>query len=251
MRSWRRSSLSVYFLILVFIVPKASAQTPFVVAHSETTAALIPLVKEVYSRIGISAKFVLVPSERAIKGANSGHYDADMSRVAGSLVNYPNLLFTEESLFEAELYAYAKQSAHLSISKAGDLTSHTVGLVRGSKLAELFVAELGLVPQVANSAASFYAMLDKGRFEIALITSTQLLTQPQSIPSNVVRVGPVIERRKAFHVINKMHKDLIPKFDEALKAVKSDVRFTRGVSKNSSVKFNDQNNPTNKSRADF
>ena len=101
----------------------------------------------------------------------------------------------------------------------------------GSKLPELFVAQHKLNPQIANSETSLYAMLDKERFEILLITDTQLTKLGVETLSSIVQVGPALESSHSFHVLNKKHIDLIPKFDRALRKIKSDGRYNQLIKK--------------------
>ena len=203
----------------------AGAQTPYIVVYNETTAPMVPLMAAVYADIGIHPVFELVPSERAISETNRGRYDADLSRVPMPQAEYPNLIYTHEPLKKTELYAYVKKGSSLVIKAPSDIKGHTVNMLRGSKLAQEFATQEGLELSSSNSAESFYNMLLAGRFEVALITNTQLMTQEAAVNASAQRVGPVLMSSHSYHVLNRKHADLVPKLDAALKAMKADGRF--------------------------
>jgi ABC-type amino acid transport substrate-binding protein len=205
----------------------AVEQSAFVVAYNETTAPLVSMVQAIYAEMGIRPVFKLVPSERAIEVTSSGGYDADLSRVEGTESMYPDLVRSREPLKITELYAFARKGSGITIRHADDLKQRKLGFVRGSKLVEEFLQESGLQAQAANQAGSFYSMLSGGRFEIALVTSTQLLSQSQDQMANVERVGPVLMSRFSYHVFNKKHAELVPRFDAVLRAMKADGRSAK------------------------
>lgn len=225
-------------LIILLLLPISSSmgieQIKYVIAYNEASATLIPLIKAAYNEIGLRPEFILVPSERAIFGTNSGAYDADLARVEGSLEKYPNLVFTKEPLKKTELFAYALKGAKFTISNTDDIKKHSVGLVRGSKLPEIFVETENIKVEKANSIQIFYSMFELKRFEIALVTNTQLLTDLGHMNKIATRVGPVLKSSRSFHVLNKRHQDLIPKLDSALRKIKSTRRFGVGGKKTGS-----------------
>lgn len=212
------------WLLASGMVSAAVAQPGYQVAYNDTTAPLIPLVKAMYAAIGVQATFELVPSERAIALTNSGHFDADLSRVEEALVHYPNLVRTNEPIKRTDLYAYARKGSGIQLTQVSELKQYSVALIRGSKLAEQFARQEGIRAYPANSAASFHKMLAAGRFDIALISSTQLQAQAEQINAIAERVGPVLAHSQSYHVLNKSHADLAPKLDAALKAMKADGR---------------------------
>lgn len=208
--------------ILLCPSSRAVEQKKFIVVYNDATEALIPLVKAVYNRIGLEPDFILVPSERAIYGTNIGSYDADLSRVEGSLDKYPNLIFTKEPIKVTKLYAFARKEARFSVKNIDDIKNHSVGIIRGSKLPEMFIAKKAIKAEVANSFSNLHSMFKLGRFEIALITDTQLLSHSEQMSKIAVQIGPALQTSSSFHVLNKRHENLIPKFDSALRKIKSE-----------------------------
>lgn len=217
----------VMALVMTLHMSFAYSQTPYTVAYNETTAPLVPLIDAVYAEMGIDAVFELVPSERAINFTDSGHFDADVSRVASGLEGYPNLLPTKEPIREVELYSYVRLGVDIDIADLGDLNEQSVQYIRGSKIVEVFVEGAGIKAMPSVSADSFYRMLEAGRFDIALISTTQLLSQGERLASLARRVGPVLASSPSYHLLNRRNAHLIDDFDAVLRAMKADGRFSR------------------------
>lgn len=209
------------------LMSSAPAQTVYRVAYNEATGSMVPLVKAIYADMGMAPVFDLLPSERALAEVNAGKYDADLMRVEGVEKMYPNLVCTEEPIRKTELYAYAKRGTNAGFKTADELRLRTLGFARGSKLAEEFLQGRGLQAAVANSADSLLKMLGVERFEIALITSTQLLPQNALSLDGLERVGPVLMSSYSYHVLHRKHMGLVPRFDAVLRAMKSDGRMAK------------------------
>lgn len=214
-------------LCVTCLVPRAHAQAVFRIVYNEATASLVPLVRAVYAELGISPVFELLPSERAIVEANAGRFDADVMRVEGVEKMYPNLLCTTEPIRRTELFAYVKRGSGLGFKSVDELKQRALGFTRGSKLAEEFVQARGWQATAANSADTLFKMLAADRFEVALVTSTQLLPQNGLQLEGVERVGPMLTSSHSYHVLHRRNAELAPRFDAVLKAMKADGRFQK------------------------
>lgn len=209
------------------LVSPVLAQAVYRVAYNEATGPMVPLVKAIYADLGMAPVFDLLPSERALAEVNAGKCDADLIRVEGVEKMYPNLVCTEEPIRKTELYAYAKRGSNAGFKTADELRQRTLGFARGSKLAEEFLLNRGWQAAVANSADSLLKMVAAERFEIALITSTQLLPQNALPLDGLERVGPVLMSSYSYHVLNRKHVQLVPQFDAVLRAMKADGRMAK------------------------
>ena len=225
---WLQRTAQVCLLVILACSnADAATSTTYKVAYNETTAPLLPLVNAIYNEIGLTPVFELVPSERAISDTNLGIYDADLSRVEGAIIKYPNLKRTNEPLRMTELYAYVKNTSRIVIQSSADVAQHSVGVLEGSKLSEEYVRQARIIPDVSFSADTFYKKLMAKRFEIGLFTSTQLLSQRALLAQGAKRVGPVLMSRPSFHIFHQKHADLIPAFDAVLKRMKADNRYQK------------------------
>jgi ABC-type amino acid transport substrate-binding protein len=224
-----RIAISIVLLALCLTWPVQAQPQPqpkFRVAYDEATAPLVPVMKAAYAEIGIQPEFVLAPAERALLGASEGSYDADLSRVAGSLGAYPKLMFTREPIKKTELLPYVRIGSQIRIQSVVDLRRYKVGLMRGAKFAESYVSKTGLSVQTAPHPASFLKMLEAGRFDVALLTSTQLSSQQAMINLVAIQAGPALATAYSYHVLNVRHAALAEKLDAALRSMKADGRLS-------------------------
>lgn len=212
---------------LAWCVQCVLAQPVFRIAYNEATAPLVPLVKAVYAELGMAPVFELLPSERALVEVNAGRYDADLVRVEGVEKMFPNLVRSEEFIRRTELYAYARRGAGTAFKTVDELARHRLGFTRGSKLAGEFLQARGWQAAEANSVDSLFKMLALGRFDIALVTSTQLLPQNAALREGAERAGPVLMTSYSYHLLNRKHQDLVPRFDAVLRAMRADGRMAR------------------------
>lgn len=203
----------------------AGAQAPsFRVAFNDATEPLLPLVRAVYAELGMQPEFVRVPAQRAIVDTDRGLYDADLSRAGGTLGAYAHLLQTREPLRRTELYAVILKDSGLQIRGPADLRGRSLGLLHGAKLAEEFVQQHGFRAQPAHSMSALRAMLEARRFEVALVTSIQWVVQGADLGHRAVRVDTPLMSGFSYHVLNRRHVALAPRFDAALQALKKSGR---------------------------
>jgi polar amino acid transport system substrate-binding protein len=219
--------LAIFATLLALCLARpVQAQPKFRVAYDEATTLLIPVMKAAYAEIGLSPEFVLAPAERALRGANDGSYDADLSRVEGSLAAYPKLMFTLVPIKKTELLPYVRIGSQIRIQSVADLRRYKVGLMHGAKFAESYVSKAGLSVQTAPHPASFFKMLEAGRFDVALLTSTQLFSQQAMIDTVAIPAGPSLASAYSYHVLNVRHAALAPRLDAALRGMKADGRLS-------------------------
>lgn len=202
------------------------AQQVLKVATNEGSKPYQPALAALYKEVGLTAEFVVLPSERALKSVESGEVDADLGRVLGGTAGYQNMLELSEPLSEVSLIAVVKKGSSLSKLTVPELKGHTVATLRGTKMAEGVLAKLGMEPTLVNSHAQMYQMLANDRFEIALTVSTAM---PGPDVAATVKTLPPLMTAKAVHVLNKKWSALAPKLDAALKAMKADGRWAKLV----------------------
>lgn len=193
-------------------------------AQGSSSQSLMPLVGAIYEELGISADFALLPAERALRDANAGLCDADVARSAGSISEYPNLVFTHIPLWSICLHAWTLKESVIALNSAASLASFRVGYVRGLKLASAFCERENLSAQVVNSFDSGVKMLMAGRLDLLLSVSPTCCAE-------LARIGKplplVLDSAESFHVLNRSHENLVPKFDAILLKMKEDGRYAR------------------------
>jgi polar amino acid transport system substrate-binding protein len=202
----------------------AQTNLTFACAQGSASQAMIPLVEAVYAELKIEIAVEFLPAERGLHSANDGYCDGDIGRAAGSLAAFEALVFTTEELCSLKLKPWVRKDSRIRLASVEDLKKFHVAYVRGLKLAENFVAKAGIAAEVVADFPSLVKMLENARVDIVLSV------EPAPYPA-LAEVAAALENKlataSAFHVLNRKHAALVPRFDAVLKAMKADGRYGR------------------------
>jgi ABC-type amino acid transport substrate-binding protein len=214
---------ALFALALALCWQPAAAQVPIRVAAPNGTESYAPLIDAVYATLGYTPVYTFMPLERALVEANAGkNFDAHIGVVPSMMANYPNLVQTTEPVTVLFIQAWIRKGAHITIKTALDLRRHKIGMLRGSKATETFARDFHIDAQLANSGDSLAAMLAADRFDVVLVASAFKQARLNEV---AVLAAPNLAHFDAFHLFNKSHADLVPRWDQALKSMKADGRF--------------------------
>lgn len=208
----------------LLVAMSVGAQPVLKVAVNEASKQYQPALTALYKEVGLVPEFVVLPFERALKSVESGDVDADLGRVVGGTVGYRNMLELREPVAEMSLVAVVKRDSRLLKLTLAELKAHTVGTVRGSKMAEAMAAKHGFQMVLVNTPQQMYQMLENDRIEVALTTSVAL---PGPDMADKVRTLPALLVAPAVHVLNQKWAAWAPKLDAALRTMKADGRWAR------------------------
>lgn len=218
----------VFTLIVPVILSQAlSAQTAIKVAAPVGTDSYFPLVREAYAEMGYRAEIIVMPPERAISDVNNGVYDAHIGTTVDILPSYPNTVATTESINVVNLQAWIKKGSPLALTGPDDLAAFKVGVIRGSKVCEVYVEKMKLVFVKADSIDALAKMLDCGRVDVAIVSSVLPSAALEKIGTLAL---PELTSVLVFHVFNMKNASLIEKWDAVLKAMKADGRYKKHMS---------------------
>lgn len=218
-----QKAMAAMWVSLVLAVP-ASAQQVLKVAVNDASRQYQPALTALYKEVGLVPEFVVLPYERALKSVESGDVDADLGRVAGGTAGYQNMIELHEPVTEVSLIAVVRKDSRVVQLSVSDLKGYSVGTLRGAKMAEALAAKLGMRLVLVNTQQQMYQMLEHGRFEIALTTSTAM---PGPDLAAKVRTLPPLQTASAVHVLHKKWAAWAPKLDAALKTMKADGRWAK------------------------
>ncbi len=184
------------------------------------------VVSEAFRRCGLELKLIKLPAERALRNANEGIDDGDMSRIAGLEKVYPNLIRVPEKIFDMEFVAFSKQK-DMVITDWNSLEPYNVGLIKGWKIFENGTRHLPNVVAVRDADVMF-SMLDKNRIEVALYARWLGLYHIKTMNLQGIHdVKPPLATKEMFIYLHKKHHELVPKIAQALREVKQSGMYER------------------------
>lgn len=218
--------LPLVLLISLFWLP-AFGQEPILISQRDDPLARIAakITAEAFHRIGHKAEFLVLPSERALQSADSGHTKGDLVRMAGIEKLYPNLVQVQEPLLNYDTVAFTK-GLGFKVDGWESLRPFRLCILRGNKLAE--IGTEGMDRTFANDVPQSIMMLGAGRCDAAILG---YIVWPEI---DRLQVGPLrsldppVSSVPLYLYLNKEKADLAPRLAQALRQMQADG-FTPGI----------------------
>jgi polar amino acid transport system substrate-binding protein len=183
------------------------------------------LVKALFGRLGIEARCVRLPSERALMNADAGIDDGNIARIAGLEETYTNLLRVPGKIIDFEFMAFTS-NADFQVSGWDSLSPYNVGFITGWKIFETHITEARSVTQVRNPGQLF-TLLENRRADVVMFDRWGGLWWIRAHGVAAHALQPPIAVREMFLYLNKKHAALVPRISAALAQMKEDGEYQR------------------------
>ncbi len=194
--------------------------------HSPYEVFFFTLVEEVCKRNGVAVERNTPPVARSLSNVNEGIDDGDGPRVAGLLVNYPNMVQISEPFGDFAFGAFAR-SGDLKIRGWESLAPLNVAYIHGWKIFEDNVKTTKSTTKVNNSKLLF-GLLDAGRTDVVLMTKMGGLAVIKEMNLKGIRfLEPPLAVSPNYLYLNRRHEALAEKFARTLKQMKTDGTYDR------------------------
>lgn len=180
------------------------------------------LLAESLERIGYGVKIFMMPAERSLLEADSGHLDGDVGRVDDMSEMYPSLVIVPEPVIERIGFTAFALDGPLPIADWADLAPYHAGTVRGWKIMENSIHHARSVTLVDDNRMLF-TMLKKGRIDVALsaVSDSRKIAGELNI-ANIWMLDPPLVEKKLYLFVHKRHAPLVKDIAQAIRAVKAD-----------------------------
>ncbi len=183
------------------------------------------LVKALFGRLGIEARCVRLPSERALINADAGIDDGNIARIAGLEETYPNLLRVPGKIIDFEFMAFTAD-ADFKVSGWDSLAPYNVGFITGWKIFETSISKARSVTQVRNPGQLF-TLLENRRVDVVMFDRWGGLWWIRAHGVAAHALEPPIAVREMYLYLNKKHEALIPRVSAALAQMKENGEYQR------------------------
>lgn len=178
------------------------------------------LTREIFSRIGINAKVIRLPSARSIINANEGIDDGVIARTAGMEEKYKNLIMIPVPVVKFKFVAYSLDKK-ISVNGWDSFKPYSVGYIRGWRIYEKNLPKTKSVT-VVNNAEQLFKLLMNNRAELIMFEYYRGSWWNEHLNANAHIIGSPVAEKDMFMYMHKKHKDLVPKITEAFKAMIED-----------------------------
>lgn len=231
----KRSSYNLFLFILLsfsssqFVYAESSLTItsgkgePFV--NSAHTGFYDLIVKNMFERINVEARTIVLPSERSLINANAGIDDGNIARIKGIEKKYTNLVRVPGKIIDFDFVAFTK-SKNLPVSNWQSLQPYNVAFINGWKVFEKKVKHYKSLVRTQDTKQLF-ELLNKNRVDIALYDLWSGLWWTNQFSTNAQYIEPPIARFELYLYIHKKHSSLRQGLSIALEEMKKDGTYRR------------------------
>ena len=201
------------------IIFSADVQNTFVIGiwHIAENKCDMPemeaILVEAYRRIGATVTFKCLPPKRDLVWANNHIIDGSAIRAKEVLRDYPNLVEVPVPLLHYSLCAFTA-NPDISIHNANDLQRYSVGVTLGKIADKTLLQQHGVNYQPFVSPKFAISLLQKGRLDVFVHDCLSFKSYLQQVQLENLVSHPLYTGY-AYHVINRKHKNIIPKLSDA------------------------------------
>ncbi|WP_198265724.1 substrate-binding periplasmic protein [sulfur-oxidizing endosymbiont of Gigantopelta aegis] len=223
---------SFFFILFINLINSSAWAEPVIVFSSGKADPFVTtahdgfydlILKEMFQRIGLSAKAELQPSERSLINANSGINDGNVARIIGLEKKYKNLIRVPEKMVDYEFVAFTKNK-NITIKNWDSLEAYNIAYITGWKIFEKNVKHYKSLVRTQN-IEQLFQLLEKNRIDIALYDRWSGAWKVKQLKSDIFHLQPPIVSKKMYLYVHKKHKALIPSLTKSLQSMKEDGTY--------------------------
>ncbi len=195
--------------------------------HTDDDEGFVDIIlKEVFERIGMEVKITQLPAERALVNSNSGIDDGEAIRVVGIEKFFPNLIPIPVTWPKMRFVAFT-MGDEFPTDSWSQLSHRPVAFINGWKILERKIPDNGQVT-LAKDANQLFDLLTYGRVQVVIYDAWLGLAHLQENNIEGVRMlEPAFAERDLYMYLHKKHANLIPRVENAFRAVKADGTYER------------------------
>ncbi len=183
------------------------------------------LVPAWFARLGLTARCVRLPSERALINANAGIDDGNIARIKGLEKKYPNLVRVPEAVVTFDFMAFSRVG-EFPVQGWESLAPYDVGYITGWKILEKNITRARSITRV-RGPVQLFELLARGRADVVVFDRWGGLWRLRHGDVRARMVEPPLATRQLYLYLNRRHAALVPKLAEALRAMKADGSYAR------------------------
>lgn len=180
----------------------------------------MPLLKKAYQNIGINPTFVLVNDQRALKLLNSGQIDADTAKSLETIPTYNNIVYLPTPVSKIEVFFICQQAIKCDKSVLND-SNKILGVIGANEFYRELLSSSSIKKVELTSFETLFKMFDQRKVDVAIIVlDAYTLPKLEKYPNR-----SKIEEKLGYHLLNRKHKNIIPKLEQAISELLADDNF--------------------------
>jgi polar amino acid transport system substrate-binding protein len=221
----------------------AKEETPYIGNDLPEKGLSIEIINTAFERAGYKTNIVFESWPRAYEGALIGIYDV-LGSVWRTDEREKDFAFSEPYLFHDIKFIKRKADTYIKFNTLNDLDSLIIGTIKGYAYRDDFMRARNFIRLQQNYLIQNLLFLTqekidmtvgdvrKIRYEINKYMKTNM-KDLEFLPKSLIKRGVHIAVSKS----NPQHKEIIAKFNKALKAMKSDGTYKSIIKKHEMIKL--------------
>jgi len=213
------SRLAIAILLMLLSAMSAAAEEKLTFGYigDKLSFGSLVVLKEAYSRLGITVETVQLPAARALAEADRGITDGEVHRIKDIEILHPELIRVDFPLNNLEGVALAIEN--LQIATPDDLIPYRVGIKTGLVYSEKLTQKVPNVTRLPDSQKLITPLL-QGRLDVIITDSMWAELQIAQNPGKGLHiVGQPLVVIPLYHFVHKRHAELVPKLVDILKTM--------------------------------
>ena len=182
--------------------------------HPSIQRTFIPLIKNVYDRLGVEIEIVTVPVSRGLKLVDQGLFDGDVVRLGSVIKDFDNLIEIPVPLTEVDISLYCNTDVACNLNVLTDSTKN-VAIMHGYGFARTLIEKYQAQFFVYDAIPKVSEMFEKERFNyLVFVAPSNEKLEPPGF-NNLERV--LIQNEMAYHVLNSKHQNMLQVLEQEFK----------------------------------
>ena len=215
----------VWLLLTPFVQAKNTVLTLSVTPEINTIFPMLESsVLDAFKQLGIDVEFVEIPSARATKESQLGHFDGELIRMAEYDRYAANLIAVSVPYGAIEIKAYARKET--TLNNYDDLLATTVATERGARFVSDIQAKFPFKTIEVLKWEQSLVMVSEGRVDVTLSTPVyaQLLMRKYKI-NNIEAKNLELGEVEFYLWLDKKHQAIADKLAPIFKMMKNDQQL--------------------------
>lgn len=206
----------IFVLLLIGLAPfnLAMADT-FRISAPEfpEDAAVTRLLTEVYGRLGHDIVRIVRPAKRSLSEVNNGTFDAEMARVIGADLEFPNLVRVNEPVLALSFSAVVKADSKHWLSSWEEIGKLQIVYPFGYRILDVRTRDMSATTAKGPDAVA--RMVNGGRVDVGILITSNAHDFASKMDGIMV-LEPPMEVVTLYHYLNVKHRRLVPEIEKIL-----------------------------------
>jgi len=223
-----RQNLVLCLLLLPWLVAEAEIKISTLNSHMPRIQASAMVMGRIYRQLKVDWRLLRIPTDDALKGANSGVVDGELIRIKGIEDSLNRLQRIPYPIARIKLIAYTPEGSGL-VTSIADLAGRSIAVIRGVALTDGLTK--GQERHYADTVEGLFRLLDSKQADIVLTfkLDADLYLASSGKQADYLTSAPLLEV-EMYHYLHKRNDKLIDRLTRHMQRLDETGELERMIS---------------------